>query len=863
MTDETFPTDSSNDEQTAINDFGATVESEAPKTLDTSNTEQVESSVEQTPNDVLLDFNQWSDSVWKSQDDADTLEPIERYRKYGEYANVQLAKQGRYTPEVEASINQRLFQKSIQDGVTPAEVDEQGNIKDVETLYSQFNSAPKSAFTNPNVETDAIRMATISSQDPLEQEINKAAIEVSFLQSDQAAKMFAPEDREQKLKIAEEKLRSIAPEDKIADLRDAGLNRALRNGEIPFAAFPTKEGMRVEVSPELLDLTDNPKAIAEMFERDPRLDKRMLGSVIQQLTTPKGYEAPLTRINRQQDFTQAVITSLNDTEVFNPAAQKMVNEKLQRMADAYTKDPSSAESTFTDDYIQRNIAVNLPSELRQQFDKEEQVTFVKDMVRRMAAPGHDPEDPIKGAVKLSTGEWHLPTALLLDKKSFDKVTGDDSPIPVEQRERLKQTRDQALSVQAPALMSVFANQPVGQGKESFLEFTERKEAEGKSNVEIIDEWRNDPENYKVANDYLVGTTKSVGTGIASLALAPLALGGVEWARDTMVNFDKEEQARKSYAAAFGNNLGMKYDMATMVAPVVVDIAVTRGVGAAAKAGLKTALKTGAGQSIKSLTRSIALDALQAPTRSVMKDFIAGRLTSAASRELVQSGVSKATATAATKTALGANDVLRLAADDFARTAEKTVANASIGATSYLRSAGSTYVTLHEQLKNETNKDGSKKYSESQVREIALTHANYAGALTATLTLGLNALGMEGVEKFAFNNITTKQAKGVLKLLGQDLNALAPNLAGQAQVKSAFAQLTKQALGKGFAMRTAEAGGQEYMERHLTSSVRRSTKASPQVKSSTSCRPSRMQVTQVSSAQPWDQAHQHRLTPTVP
>jgi hypothetical protein len=443
----------------------------------------------------FLNFDEWGESVWKA-DDHLSDPPESKYHAYGDYAAIQLAKQGRYKEDTDQAIRERLFMRAVKDGALPAEVDEEGNITNSDQLAERFNRPLMSAFTDPMMDAEAIKLAAMNDDSEDARTIRDAASRLAVLRSPAGRDMALDDEQyDQMLTEAEETLAATATPERLAALKDDGLDRALRDGRIPFAAFPTPDGgMRIEISPSIIDMADDPAAVARMFEADPRLDRRMLGPVLEQLKTPEGFEVPAARINRQKDFGQAVAVFADEND------DRLLNDKLSGLFKGYTDNPEKAEAKFTDEWLARHTIPYLPQVIRERFNEEEQITFLRDMAKTVATPGHDRDDPIKGVTKLSTGEYHVPTALMLDAQSFDKITADGSPIPAAQRDRLKQIRPLVLEQEAPALMAVFAAQPYRPGKETFVAFRERMQAEGKTAREIVDMWTDNPDNHSVAMD---------------------------------------------------------------------------------------------------------------------------------------------------------------------------------------------------------------------------------------------------------------------------------------------------------------------------------------------------------------------------
>lgn len=633
---------------------------------------------------------------------------------------------------------------------------------------------PVSTFNRPRKDQDEDILSRFS----VDENVRAAASELRALKTAKDLYAHDPAEYQSKLEAAELTFNEAAT----PEARNAARRQALTSGEVPYVKYQDADGnYQMEVSPELAPLSGNDAALAKVFEANPALDKGDIPELRRRLQVPDGYEVPAFMLDRRNDFSQVV----NEVAKNDPSVTRDLN-RLRNAIDAGNEgnlDPllSSIDSSLS--------AAGISSE----FSPEERKNFLKDYVVSLSSPKVDEANVDANLRKLSTGEVHVPFGVFLNKPLFDKTMAESTLIPAAQKEALTASRNDRLATFAQDTFPLLTRR-----NPEFAAFYDKAKSEGKADAEILDTFMSDPENQSTLLDFAQGTIDSVAEGFGGLALYPLALAGNETARDVVSGLQQQDADRRAYAQLFGKNLGMGYDLTRLIAPVAADVGVSLLTSGAAS-GL-----VGAKTTAKSAIKSTLASALKGETKSLARSFAEG----AARRQGVEAATNSL------------DSVLSAAGRDIAQKFTQSATTASYLATAFNRSAGATYVQLHNTLEKQKNPDGSPKYSPEQAREIALNHGLLAGTLTAAVTGGFSMLGAAGMERI-YDGLTRRQLNGVFDRLKRDWGKLAPEVREGLDTTSADAFLSSvvrkavtpmwQSVGRPIAEEGAEEGLDEFLQ----------------------------------------------------
>jgi len=754
---------------------------------------------------------------------------LARYHGYQDYLSVEMAKANRFDPDALAHVGARLAGRAYRDGALdlsdlPEDTDEETLSR---TVMERFDQRPQDPFGDIDAVVNwafresqpGYRGARVAEDgsviDPFQggteppeyyERVQEVGRRLAILRDPKSrGEYLNPADYENALQAAEDEFGELVGPDKI----DMAKSRALAEGVLPVAVFTDSEGnRRVETSPDMDRYTDDPAGIAAVFEANPHLDKRLLGPTLAKLTTLPGYETTLARMERNEDLQTAIdsfvrleggVGGASYTNTFGQqVGHNSVRNAFQTLVDRIERglDPNVTPESV------KNLLTG--TALAKEYSEEELFDAFTDYAKRVARPDSDSEDPMKAVVKLSTGEWHVPTSVLLDRAAFDKVVGADSPIPSRQKAVLRGTREARLEEESGEILRAFTHH-----NPKFTAFYDRRLSEGASKVQVMEEWRAMPENHSAWADYTKGVARSFFEGAASIPLMGAAMmwddgegvtGSIgNWSKDVLSKWREDDRMKREYASVFGTNLNWKYDAAVLFGPVVADLAVSRGIATAATSAARAAARA-APRTLRATTRSFLEKTISSDSRTLAKRFI-------------ESSAARGSQGAKGLTSEG---VIQAMGRDMTGAVFKGSGYAAVAATSYNRSAGMTYVSLHNLLSAETNADGTPKYTPEQVREISLTHANVAGMWTVATVWGFMGLGIGGLEKLAISRgMTRRQLAGVHARLRKDMAKADPAVFKGVDMTTPMTMLDTMAKrGVGRLRELAGAAGQEGVQEAL-------------------------------------------------
>lgn len=697
-----------------------------------------------------LPFNEWITRK------GTTVPGPDEYRDYVDYANTELLRNGLYDDQLAAEIEQEVATLAAESGVTADPND-----------YLRAR--------RPDQDFDLLTRRAIEIGDD---DMGNA---VRTYQAVKGSRDIYDDEVEYQRKLEEARLAAepfLDPE-RVNDARRAALDR----GDLPFVVIDQggDKPPLIQFGPAAADIQTD-EDLAAAFDANPDLDRRFIGAVRQKIQPLPGFDAPAWALDRQMDFQAAAArTKVTDTERYRLMVRDIANgntDAFDRTLADLSTDPAFAS-----------------------FTPDERRNFLMDMAKMQGQPEVDPQNVAASLRTLSTGQVHIPDAVMFNKGYFDQAL---QAVPEGQHARIKTIREAHMEAVAPEMFKGIAefstftkDDPSDPFRTVFVDFYEQAKAAGKSNGEILDEWMSNPDNHSKFWTRARGLTMGAVSAVTDIPISLAALAGSEGARDILVENQRRESARKQYANLFGDKLGIGYDAANLIAPVGVDLTLAAAAGptGGATAGLLAA-KTGAKAVVKSALRR----SLSAETKTLLSQFTR----KAAARQATRQGLDTVT------TPISTSAVLTLAGRDFAQTVSRSATQATVLGTAFTRSAGSTYASLHATLSNERNADGTPRYTPEQVREIALGHGLTSGAITASVVGAFQFLGAAGVERLLSGGFTPAQARQIharLKLNPEIAKQYGVSLESpEKMIESAVRNATTNFLRVG-----VEQGGEEFVD----------------------------------------------------
>jgi len=669
----------------------------------------------------------------------DKLQP---YRGYSDYAKRELLATNQWDDEVVGNIDGLLIQKAVDAGVDLGE----------DPVAGFFESKQKGG------EELVARWAENS-------DVSDAARTLHAMKSDKVRNSYEdPEAYEAKLETDQALYSSLVS----SEDENRAKRKALNSGDLPFAVLRDEvDGEfheRLELSPSLIALAGDDKALAMHFAANPELDAGLISAVRRKLSVPEGYTVPEAELDRKQEFFQFI----GDLVGSDDGVSKVVANSQMALDKGFEINPWAVDKI--------NLAISAKG-FASEYTPEEREKFTRDFLTTLASPETNTEDLDSNVKILSGGEAHIPMGVMLKKDVFDKTVRESKIIPESQKQMLIDNREAKLSAYAPGVFNTIieAEKP-GKGftgaisgitdtitkpgdKVSFLNFFESKKSAGATDAEILDEWMSNPDNHSKFRDMAGGAIDSVVDAGPGLVMGVAAMFGNEAARDGLIQLQKRDAARRAQAQVFGQNLGFGYDAMKLVAPVVADVGITLTTGAlgAGAVAAKTSLRAG----IKGMIReSLSVEAK-------------GLLSGYAKRQAIEG--------------VGVEQILTKVGQDLSKRFTKTAVTSSYLSTAFARSAGSTYASIYSTLEAQTNPDGTPKFSQEELRDKSLKTSMVSGMITTSLVGGFSFLGKAGMERI-YSGMTRRQLGGVYNRMKADWGKLAPSVKEGIDMASATSML---------------------------------------------------------------------------
>jgi len=455
---------------------------------------------------------------------------------------------------------------------------------------------------------------------------------------------------------------------------------------------------------------------------------------VRKLTMPiNGGQATVAEGTRYNVFANTI----NSLSKKDPTLRSSIDQEAAKLRESKrTEQLTTGETVF--DYVKKAVAVPLdfvgglvteafglshpeepvapPSELiggnkaiTDRFSSGEVNQFLGDYMKRASGPFYRADKPETGLDTDSLGNVIVSPALIGNKAQFEQAL-KSAPLNDDQKERATIQRMAMLETEAPKILNLI----LGESNEAVSAYAVARAA-GKAPSEFIEEWvGNNSQNYDGMSERLQQLGMSTFSAIATLPVGIGALMGIEPAAKALVAMNKEQSDREEYSRLFGDEFGLTFQLVNTIPQVATDIFATIGTGA---------LYTGAKAIAKGGSKAIMREATRAAVSSV-DDVAAASVRSASAvggEALVGEALEKVGGSLATNLAK----------------ADKLV---PLFATSFTRSAASTYGSIYGQLPDSMSAD--------EKHHNAFGYAVASGISTAVITSGMSFLGQGGLEDLA-------------------------------------------------------------------------------------------------------------------
>lgn len=743
-----------------------------------------EAPVEETPApepetaaEPMLKFSEW---VAKNTGDGTSeiekqfaADPREKYRGYSGYVRQSLLERGEWDDEVVAKVDEQLAGLAVQAGdYTPEDPEKEIFVQDI-------LGKPKS----DDLPLDSLLTYTsMGEQDDL-----------TVARSESVARLIAMKENPElatpeAIAAAEASVREWATPETISE----ATKTSVANGRKLAALVPPAiEGGApdVMIHDSLLEFV-RPDGSIDDKELGKTLklkgvDPELIPAIRQKLSTPAGYKAPLANIEKQSEFVSSLDTIARTRD---PEGKYPVYEELNKISKAIYRGGGQYLEKFGLDRLDRLLK---GQKFWDNASPEQRLAFINDYAKSNETPEIDKERPELALRTLSTGEVVAPLNLMLDDKAFEKAV---KAVPPEQVERLRNIREAQVEANATQLIKTISANP--QGGAEFTKFLESQPL-GRPKGEIVKEWVSNQENFSAGQSYGTGVAASLKDAVLPFVYLTTPGSGMDnFAMREMVKSQQADNNRREYASLFGYKHGLGYDLGRLVAPVAADLAVARLTG-----GLSTVATGAARATVGGVVKTAMRESLSSGTKTMMNSWI---------KSMARSGAESLGTKVTARHSV--DEVISLAGRDIVNKIGTGTGYAAMQVTGFNRSATSTYASLHSTLSSETNPDGSPKYTDAEVKEIAGTHALVAGTITAAVVGGFQALGAPGLERVLDRGLTKTQLSRVYSRMSKDVGKIRGNIdmsSADAMLKSMIREtvvpLAKSAAVKGFKEEALEEG----------------------------------------------------------
>jgi hypothetical protein len=455
---------------------------------------------------------------------------------------------------------------------------------------------------------------------------------------------------------------------------------------------------------------------------------------VKKLTMPiNGGNATVAEGTRYNVFAN----SIENLAKKDPTLRSSLDQEAARIREAKrTEQLTTGETIF--DYVKKAVAIPLdaignvvteafgiahhedpvaaPSELiggnkaiTDRFSSREVNQFLGDYLKHASGPYYRADRPETGLDTDSLGNVIVSPALIGNKTQFEQAL-KMAPLNEDQKERATIQRQAMLETEAPKILKLI----LGESSEATSAYAVARAA-GKQPYEFIEEWvGNNAQNYDGMSERLQQLGMSTFSAIATLPVGIGALIGIEPAAKALVAMNKDQSDREEYARLFGDEFGLGFQLVNTIPQVATDILATIGTEGL-YTGLKGVVKGGSKAIVREATRG-AMSMVDGATSAVVKEAAA-----AGGEALVGEALEKVGGSLATNLSK----------------ADKLV---PLFATSFTRSAASTYGSIYGQLPDTMSADEKHKN--------AFGYAIASGLSTAVITSGMSFLGEGGIEDLA-------------------------------------------------------------------------------------------------------------------
>ena len=360
------------------------------------------------------------------------------------------------------------------------------------------------------------------------------------------------------------------------------------------------------------------------------------------------------------------------------------------------------------------------------------------------------DDDTKNIRILNSGLAIAHPKLMEQRDKFEKAVENDSRLTQSQRSMLRNSRNLFREQSYPHFDKILSD--TSATSDEWLEAKQAGRVNGAEDVDVLDAFLSDKENYSAFTNRAGSLAASVWDGIGGMFAS---VGAVVFKSEGATNYLVEKQRdvarRREVAALFGDDFGWFMDLGEAIAPMVTDVAATAmlsaatfGAGGVAYVSLKTGARVGARGLVKSMSGRLLRKQFGETSEQAASNLVAKGLIKASTKKAAEEGAQKAI--------IAYNKALA------SKLWTKAATYPPLFLTSANRSAGGTYATIYGAQPDSMTHD--------EKHDAALGYALMSGMTTGLITTGFSALGRGGFEDALLGGMTYKRMVGSLESVGR-------------------------------------------------------------------------------------------------
>lgn len=714
----------------------------------------------------ILPFSQWSEI------NSTETDPVKQLKNFSDYVRQESWKNGTYNQAVEDELKSGIDQKLIEGGLlTETTTDEEKA-----AIRDSFTATPKS-----NLDVDARFVYDDMIKTGVDETHPLPTGDREILSSYVASRNLAERNKDPVMAAqADSYAEAVGGILANREIVNRAKKNALARGELSAVAIEDNDGNRyVEVGPDA-DQEVIRKETESLIKRGalaaediPNLSLNFqdngFGSTNANTRRSRGFVDDLNTIVKNDKYLSDLINKEASSLAFREKeAQESVGESILGGVEDFVggaistigglvteKNLSGAESAIKEtmtrsaDYRDELVsALKNNTALADSYSDSEIDRFADDYIKALKGPTYRADKAGSGISTLSTGAPIIARELALRPAALESEM-EAAGLTEAQRDFARKQRETLAESSVKGTTEFLSRMD-----DEFVDKLAKSREVGISDRQFVEEWLADENNYNNftnrAKSLGMETVKAIGT----LAVSVPALLGNEDAAKAMVDMSKAGQDYSQYAEIFGDRFGVGQQLANIVPSVAVDLLASAGTGA-----IYTGVKSAATAAAKNVAKNVAVKYAASSAAKLVPQALGSAISKIDEVAAIAArGVATETPSAVFKAVSNGIEKGLVGAGRF------TDNMMSVGPATFLRSAGSTYASVYDQLPEDMTHEAK--------HEASIGYAVTAGLFTAALTAGMSSIGLGGTESLVTKNLDDLTFSQMRRLFSQTRRASA-------------------------------------------------------------------------------------------